>query len=64
MAKTPRTNYGRLRDVGIQFHDPQKNWALKPRDPHTRRERERLKAAALLRHWGDLAPAKSTSLAS
>lgn len=34
-TKSPRTNYGRLRDASVYLYDPKVNWALRPRDRHT-----------------------------
>lgn len=44
LTLTPRTNYGKLREASIFKHEPKrkKNWSLRPDDPHTRSERQRL----------------------
>ena len=66
MAKinTPRTNYGRLRDVGIQHHDPKTNWALRPRDPHTKAQRKILERRYAEQKGADIIAEFNAALAS
>lgn len=48
--RTPRTTYAKLRDAANIRHDRKHRWELKPRDRHTRSERQRLANEA----WGRL----------
>lgn len=46
MAATPRTNYQQLADNAHFVPQPRRDWSLQSKDPHTRREMNRLAAEA------------------
>ncbi len=52
--RTPRTTYAKLREEANIIQPPKHRWELKPRDDHTKAEKQRLANQAFEDRYRDL----------
>ncbi len=54
LNRTPRTTYAKLRDAANIVHGPRNRWELKPREAHTKLEKNRLAHQAWENRYRDM----------